>query len=264
MNEDYIENTTNGPGIRGGSIDASIGYRGGVNGGAIGGADASGDMYRGGDVTSKGDVRKFRQTVGRIKYKESQKRRNALKKLKELDDTKYDSGELKSESITIVPNHTFEKNNIFKNDSQYFILDNGGLPFIVNDFNNDHKNLKIYKNSISLDNVKKVFTGGDNSGDKNSSLLVLNKDDKYVYIGSEIYEFKTDDKILKYSSKIGNSAVPYPFAIGSENVYIMLDKVYFSKKDIDNYDNIYDFYYKNKDKIDIHKMKSLKILQNRL
>lgn len=96
INEDtYVDTSSNGPGILGGNLNPGIGVRGSTNGGIIGGADASGDMFKYSEPTTKpGEDRKFRQTVGRIKYKESQKRRNALKKLKELDDTKYDSGEL--------------------------------------------------------------------------------------------------------------------------------------------------------------------------
>jgi len=90
---DYIENTTNGPGIRGGSIDVGIGYRGSIggSGGIIGGSDASGDMFKNDSPTTKpGEVRKFKQNVGFIKYKESKKRKNALKKLKKLDDDSYE------------------------------------------------------------------------------------------------------------------------------------------------------------------------------
>ena len=83
---DYIENTNNGPGILGGNLNPGIGFRGGVNGGLI-----SGDFPKTSEPTTKpGDDRKFKQNVGFIKYKESEKRKKALKKLKELDDDTYE------------------------------------------------------------------------------------------------------------------------------------------------------------------------------
>ena len=88
---DYIQNTNNGPGILGGNLNPGIGFRGGVNGGVIGGADASGDMFKNDSPTTKpGEVRKFKQNVGFIKYKESQKRKKSLKALKKLDDDSYE------------------------------------------------------------------------------------------------------------------------------------------------------------------------------
>ena len=36
---------------------------------------------------------------------------------------------------------------------------------------------------------------------------------KYVYIGSEIYEFESHDPIKQYESPVGNNGVPYPYGI---------------------------------------------------
>ena len=60
--------------------------------------------------------------------------------------------------------------------------------------------------------------------DGNSILLKISKN-KYVFIGSEVYEFNTDyDTIIKYYSPVGNNDVPYPFAYGNKNIYFMLHK----------------------------------------
>ena len=49
---------------------------------------------------------------------------------------------------------------------------------------------------------------------------------KYIYIGWKIYEFKTNDEIIKYVSPIGNSDVPYPYTIGTKNTYLMIEDIY--------------------------------------
>ena len=56
--------------------------------------------------------------------------------------------------------------------------------------------------------------------------ILLETKDNYVYIGTEIYEFNIDDEVINYYSPVGNNDVPYPIAIGNENVYFMLDKKY--------------------------------------
>lgn len=106
-----------------------------------------------------------------------------------------------------------------------------------------------YSDILHYDNYKKVFIGKDVRingvwilvynednhsihGEKVSdeykredgnSILINTSDNKYVYIGSEIYDFETDDEIVDYYSPIGNSDVPYPFAIGLKYTYLMLE-----------------------------------------
>lgn len=47
-----------------------------------------------------------------------------------------------------------------------------------------------------------------------------------MYIGETIYEFNTGaDRIVDYYSPIGNSDVPYPFAVGEHNIYLMKGRV---------------------------------------
>jgi len=80
--------------------------------------------------------------------------------------------------------------------------------------------------------------------------VLLQVKDKYVYIGSEIYEFKPSDEIIEYYSPVGNNDVPYPVAIGKENVYFMLesDKTYVPIKYFEGFKKIdfidaYGYYY---------------------
>lgn len=118
-------------------------------------------------------------------------------------------------------------------------LNNGGCPFIVRLF--DEKYVTIFKQTQRL-RVMEVFEGSD----ENSAVLLRLKGNKYVFVGTEIYEFETDEKITEFYSMIGNSAVPYPVAVGEKRAYFMLDKLSIEKQhfgeDIDWNDAYGDFY----------------------
>jgi len=128
-----------------------------------------------------------------------------------------------------------------KKGKTYFIHDNGGRPFQVVISGKkvsvyEQSNWKDWEDETGKDytkliktfsKVKKIFIGKDRKlgrkFDGNSILLQLSKD-KYVYIGSWIYEFiAKDDRIVAYYSQVGNSDVPYPVALGEKNVYFMLE-----------------------------------------
>jgi len=137
----------------------------------------------------------------------------------------------------------------------YLISDNGSRPFLVAVKDKTAKIFKIgkdiatssfwsdvkdyyYTDLIKEFKCNKIFIpkgydGVDISNGilkdyknfRGNSVLLLVKD-KYIYIGREIYEFKIGDEIIEYYSPIGNNDVPYPVAIGKENIYFMLDKSY--------------------------------------
>ena len=124
----------------------------------------------------------------------------------------------------------------------FSILDNGGTPYKVRvvsrsevhvypmmyEYAND-KNIhpkKISKGApIVFRGVRKILAGVDNSCDlkgyscgsphHGNSMLLRVGSTKYVYIGPNIYIFDAGDEIKKYFSPVGNSAVPYPYAIGT-------------------------------------------------
>ncbi len=134
---------------------------------------------------------------------------------------------------------------------EYYTLDNGGHPFIV-EIKNDYGPVNVYVNNeneyvyppIFLHTIKarRIFIGKEspnykyklpnNEGDGNSILIHLDKN-KYRFIGATIFDFETinGDAINKLVSNIGNSAVPYPYAIGKDHIYIFnLDSVSAIKK----------------------------------
>ncbi|GLC46020.1 hypothetical protein PLESTM_001814900 [Pleodorina starrii] len=49
---------------------------------------------------------------------------------------------------------------------------------------------------------------------------------RYVFIGLVIYAFTAYDDIHEYVSKMGNNAVPYPYAVGAKNTYFMIEFTY--------------------------------------
>tara|TARA_Y100000591_G_C21827763_1_gene697695 strand:+ start:984 stop:1874 length:891 start_codon:yes stop_codon:yes gene_type:complete len=143
---------------------------------------------------------------------------------------------------------------------KYFTHDNGGRPFMVV-INGNKVDIYTYSSNFNFErdllrddydkhikgykNIHKKFIGKSIKGDDatnlpssfglgNTILLKITKN-KYVFIGSTIYEFEPEDEIKEYYSMIGNSDVPYPVAIGEKNVYFLIESTYLSK------DYFYDF-----------------------
>ena len=155
---------------------------------------------------------------------------------------------------------------IKKNKVYIYKIDNKKYYYKKNDLSKkDKSNAWIYTKLIKEYNTKKIFIGKNSGKSKslnikdnikysigNSILLKLNNN-KYVFIGETIYEFSTNDEIVKFYSLIGNNDVPYPIALGKENVYFMIDEInkpnkyiprkYFSKnmKNIDFEDTYYGY-----------------------
>ena len=67
------------------------------------------------------------------------------------------------------------------------------------------------------------FSGAmDNSNFDGNTILLEVEDKKYVYnSGLEIFEFRTDDKILDFISLVGNNMIHYTFAIGEKYTYFI-------------------------------------------
>jgi len=128
------------------------------------------------------------------------------------------------------------------NNKTYVIHDNGGRPFKVV-INKDVRQIELYRQYTTknhdqryelfetINGYQKVFVPKDpETGYDGNSILIQLSDNMYTYVGSEIYTFLTNDKIIKYYSPVGNSDVPYPYAIGTNNIYLTLERMYFDKK----------------------------------
>ena len=141
-----------------------------------------------------------------------------------------------------------------KTGKSYDVHDNGGRPFRVTVRG---LTVSVYKGTfadetyaydqlIRTAKVKRIYLGKDGAAVGNSVLLHLSGN-KYMYVGSEIYEFQMDDAVTAYFSLIGNSDVPYPVLLGDTNVYFMLDRTYVPRSsfppEMKDWKNAYNWYY---------------------
>jgi hypothetical protein len=133
--------------------------------------------------------------------------------------------------------------DIHGNYKRYNTLDNGAVGFVVliNDHNEvfvygrlenrmvpeeylgdefenligSYKPLEIFIGKSPLNEMTDFSGGHGDKFDGNTVLLRVkspNEKFKYVYIGIDIYEFYTDEPIIKYVSSVGNSSVTYAYA----------------------------------------------------
>jgi len=140
-------------------------------------------------------------------------------------------------------------------------IDNGGIAYYVT----VDENVSVYKNMDTEENIGKwvmiknprklLFTVTPEKvfGGKGSVLLKLKS--CYRFIGHIIYDFLPvkGDTIVSFHSKIGNSGVDYPYAIGKTHVYLLLAKVAVETSYFDLKEDIYDQYYK------VRRLKSLTV-----
>jgi hypothetical protein len=147
---------------------------------------------------------------------------------------------------------------------RYSIYDNGDEPFDVSD---DGQQVIVYKQEFVTETADfgrsemlleipytKIFIG-DNylclprflaKGDaKGNSILLHTSDTHYTFIGYKIFTFEVEegDEIVSYYSPVGNSSVPYPYAVGKKNTYLMLEEVYVPNDVLDLSLDAYSQYY---------------------
>lgn len=78
----------------------------------------------------------------------------------------------------------------------------------------------------------------------NNTVLFRLDNNRYLWIGNaiKIFELPDDDEAVSFTTRLGNSDVPYPFIEGAKNTYLMLDEVYYPnsyRKDKDPYQDYY-------------------------
>ena len=117
------------------------------------------------------------------------------------------------------------------NENTYVsVYKNGEYKFYQPFLSFQTKNIFIGKSKI-CDMID--FSGAqDNTNfDGNTSLLEC-EDSKYLYVsGLEIFEFRTDDKILDSLSLMGNKMFPFTFAIGDKYTYFLSTHYNFIEND---------------------------------
>jgi hypothetical protein len=160
--------------------------------------------------------------------------------------------------------------------------DNGAYPFRVvisdklivvfkGDYNSTEKYYFCEKNVLTLNKFKRVFVGRNMPSQSyykqpftGNSILIEIKHLTYIYIGESIKQFRTPEPIIKYVSNMGNSSVPYPYALSDDFAYIMLDNVYMRRDfgNIDPYVVHYDHKKQYQDEKK-YKMMGVKVIQKR-
>jgi hypothetical protein len=170
-----------------------------------------------------------------------------------LSSTKLSSHKVhtsrKKKDLTTSSKTMKKSEKISKGAKEYEIHDNGGRPFCVIVYYSKKK-VEVYLNEWVGDmktgsyvKGKKIFETpyttifiGDNDlpypeadlpkGVANGNSILVNvSGSKYIHIGMEIYSFETRDKekIVHYYSPIGGNDVPYPYAVGENYTYFLLD-----------------------------------------
>jgi hypothetical protein len=111
----------------------------------------------------------------------------------------------------------------------YLIHDNGGRPFLVK---HGRSLVRVYKECedcyteqvLRIDNPLRVFVGKnrESSTHDGNTMLVHVKGKEYVYIGESIYSFGAVSPIQAYVSDVGNSDVPYAYALDAKYTYLLI------------------------------------------
>jgi hypothetical protein len=154
----------------------------------------------------------------------------------------------------------------------YEIHDNGGRPFRVDIQGKDvavWKNMNTFRfidgkyteithppKQILQIKADEIFIGkkspsphgsydGLSAKEAEGNSILLRTGDRFVYIGHDISAFAAmpGDTIKAFYSDIGNNDVPYPYAVGKDYIYIMLDKVAVDIDFFDLHEHIYTQYY---------------------
>jgi len=155
-----------------------------------------------------------------------------------------------------------EKNKIKKwyelgQYKQYYTQHNGSKPYrvVINAthiyafLHDENWDINAYP-TLALDiKYDKVFIGknvvkyAEYNGSYIGSTILIKVGNKYILISNKIYEFETKEPVLKFVSIMGNSNVPYPFALTKHYAYCLNGFRYFDRDfgDIDPYIVLYDF-----------------------
>jgi hypothetical protein len=137
----------------------------------------------------------------------------------------------------------YEKTTGSYSESRLQMTNNPNLPYLK--FYEIKNYRQIWIGKSPKNNMTK-FSGGFGPKWDGNTILVETDINTYIWIGNNgIKQFKTNNPIVDFVSPIGNSQVPYPWAIDDKNnYYLMLDdiRVHFKNK-LNEMDDPYDKYY---------------------
>lgn len=121
------------------------------------------------------------------------------------------------------------------NRMSYLTMDNGGHPFrVVIESDNkvvvwayNHERKRPYLSFVA----SQILIGDDSEiAEHGNSVIVQKQSDagrnEYYFIGDTIFKFRTMAPLVHLASPMGNSSVPYPWALDTlGNIYLMIEKV---------------------------------------
>lgn len=138
-----------------------------------------------------------------------------------------------------------------KSSKTYKIHDNGGTPYTIQDYPSK-KELRVLPESGKPKTIKYVKLWLSSPASKKfgdwtaGNTVLIQTKSGYIHIGREIWNLKLPgDEVVEYMSPIGNNDVPYPYIIGTNNIYFMLDMVYLPKELLNLEEDVYSQYYEN-------------------
>lgn len=164
------------------------------------------------------------------------------------------------------------------NSEKIYIHDNGDRPFMVcpkkesdekyqiSIYGQDYKKLSdsdsneedsptYSKLAIPPITAEKVFIGESPKNEmtefsagygpkfEGNSILLHISDNEYIFIGQNIFSFTAYSKIIEYLSPVGNSDVPYPYAIDDQDNYYLMVEGIVLKVPVNAKEDPYRYYY---------------------
>lgn len=110
----------------------------------------------------------------------------------------------------------------------YQIHDNGGRPWtvVVGDIDYTGDDQIINPNHVRVLNDENVVLDATCHSVHPGAAVLLQTTERlnYVYVGPEIYSFATNEPILEFVPRIGNSDVVYAYAKTQNWIYLLLEK----------------------------------------
>lgn len=181
------------------------------------------------------------------------------------DGRQYKSIKTKKGSHVWIPiGSGTRKNGKGKKGKIYNIHDNGNVSFMVEDRPKEKR--AIVYNTIGDDDTgtftigpqihdikyKAIWLGDSASSElygdfeKGNTIVLQTEANKYVTICRESiisFSLETGEAVSKFVSPIGNSDVPYPYLVGTKNVYLLLERVQLPIELMNMNDEPYSQYY---------------------
>lgn len=148
----------------------------------------------------------------------------------------------------------------FSGTFEYFVVTVQQKINVNDNEGNDNENNIFNRTFIATEmfigkspfNSMTEFSGGHGDSFDGNSILINVGEYEYIHIGASIFSFKTDSKVVSYVSPVGNSGVPYPYAIlENGDIYLMIENVILMSTETlvefmsNSLNDPYDYYYCN-------------------